>query len=162
MPETPPEHNAGWYFDDFAPGQVVRTMGRTVTEADIVNFVTWAGIFEETFINADFARKETLFKARVAPGFLAFVLAEGLYVLSGHTHHGRALLGIDEVRLTAPVVAGDTIYAEVAVVEARPSASRPGNGVVTLSHSVRKGEGVEVMRYRTTRLIESRAPKDGD
>ena len=69
MPETPPEHNAGWYFDDFAPGQVVRTMGRTVTEADIVNFVTWAGIFEETFINADFARKETLFKARVAPGF---------------------------------------------------------------------------------------------
>jgi acyl dehydratase len=160
LPETAPERTGGWYFEDFLPGQMVRTMGRTVTEADIVNFVTWAGIFEETFINADFARNETLFKARVAPGFLALVLAEGLYVLSGHTHHGRALLGLDEVRLTAPVTAGDTIYAEVAVVEARPSASRPGNGVVTLSHSVRKGEGVEVMRYRTTRLIESRDRKD--
>jgi len=135
-------------------------MSRTVTEYDIVNFVTWAGIFEETFINADFARGETLFKARVAPGFLALVLAEGLYVLSGHTHHGRALLGIDEVRLTAPVTAGDTIYAEVTVLEVRPSASRPGNGVVTLAHSVRKGEGVEVMHYRTSRLIEGRSRKD--
>jgi acyl dehydratase len=60
------------------------------------------------------------------------------------------------------VIAGDTIYAEVTVVEARPSASRPGNGVVTLAHSVRKGEGVEVMHYRTTRLIESRRRAGGE
>lgn len=146
-----------WYYEDFTPGQVTRTMGRTVTETDIVNFVTSAGIFEETFINADFARTQTLFKARVAPGFLALVLAEGLYVLTGHTHHGRALLGLDELRLTAPVTAGDTIHAEIIVLEARSSQSRPGHGVVTYAHSVRNQSDTEVMRYRTVRLIESRA-----
>ena len=147
---------ADWYFEDFVAGEVTRTMGRTVTETDIVSFVRFAGIFEETFINADYARTQTLFKSRVAPGFLALVLAEGLYVLTGHTHHGRALLGIDELRLTAPVKAGDTIHAEISVVEARPSRSQPGHGVVTLAHSVRNQEETEVMRYRTVRLIEAR------
>ena len=56
-----------WWFDDFEAGQVTRTMGRTVTEADIVNFVTFAGIFEELFINADYARQRGLFQGRNAP-----------------------------------------------------------------------------------------------
>lgn len=145
-----------WWFDDFETGQVTQTMARTVTEADIVNFVTFAGIFEELFLNADYAREEGLFKGRNAPGFLALVFAEGLYTLTGKTHHGRALLGIDEVRLTAPVYAGDTIHAEITVLEARPSQSRPGLGVLTLGHSVLNQDGVQVMRYRTTRLLESR------
>jgi acyl dehydratase len=131
-------------------------MGRTVTEGDIVNFVTFGGIFEELFINEHFARERSLFKGRAAPGLLALILAEGLYTLTGRTHHGRALLGLDELRLTAPVVAGDTIHAEVTVLEARPSGSRPGFGVLTLNHSVLNHEGVEVMRYRTVRLLESR------
>lgn len=145
-----------WYFDDFKVGEATTTMGRTVTESDIVTFVTFGGIFEELFINAHFARDSSLFKGRVSPGLLALVLSEGLYVLSGHTHHGRALLGLDELRLAAPVIAGDTIHAEVTVVEARPSKSRPGHGVITLAHRIVNQDGVEVMRYRTTRLIESR------
>lgn len=145
-----------WWFDDFEVGHVATTMGRTVTEADIVNFVTFAGIFEELFINEHFARERSLFKGRAAPGLLALVLAEGLYTLTGHTHHGRALLGLDELRLTAPVVAGDTIHAEVTVQEARPSSSRPGFGVLTLHHSVKNQDGVEVMHYRTVRLLECR------
>ncbi len=145
-----------WWFDDFETGQVTQTMARTVTEADIVNFVTFAGIFEELFLNADYAREQGLFKGRNAPGFLALVFAEGLYTLTGKTHHGRALLGIDEVRLTAPVYAGDTIHAEITVLEARPSQSRPGLGVLTLGHSVLNQDDVQVMRYRTTRLLESR------
>jgi acyl dehydratase len=145
-----------WYFEDFGVGQVTTTMGRTVTEADIVNFVTFGGIFEELFLNAHYARESGLFKNRVAPGLLALVLGEGLYILSGHTHHGRALLGFDEVRLTAPVLAGDTIHEEVTVIEARPSQSRPGHGVLTLAHRVVNHEGVEVMHYRSARLIEGR------
>ena len=145
-----------WWFDDFEVGHVTTTMGRTVTEGDIVNFVTFGGIFEELFINQHFARERSLFKGRAAPGLLALILAEGLYTLTGRTHHGRALLGLDELRLTAPVVAGDTIHAEVTVLEARPSGSRPGFGVLTLNHSVLNHEGVEVMRYRTVRLLESR------
>ena len=147
-----------WWFDDFEVGQLTRTMARTVTEADIVNFVTFSGIFEELFINADYAREKGLFKGRNAPGFLAFVMAEGLYVLTGKTRHGRALLGVDEVRLTAPVFAGDTIHAEVTVLEARPSESRPGNGILTLGHRVLNQDGMQVLAYRTTRMLERKAP----
>ncbi len=145
-----------WYFEDFEVGEVTTTMGRTVTEADIVTFVTFGGIFEELFINAHFAREKSLFKGRASPGLLALVVGEGLYTLTGHTRHGRALLGLDQLRLTAPVIAGDTIHEEVTVAEARPSKSRPSHGVVTLAHSVVNHDGVEVMRYRTTRLLESR------
>jgi hypothetical protein len=37
------------------------------------------------------------FKARVVPGLGLLVAAEGLYVLTGHTHHGRAYHGLDEL-----------------------------------------------------------------
>ena len=148
-----------WWFDDFEAGQVTRTMGRTVTEADIVNFVTFAGIFEELFLHADYARQRGLFQGRNAPGFLALVLAEGLYTLTGKTHHGRALLGLDKVRLKAPVFAGDTIHAEITVLEARPSRSRPGHGVLTLGHRVLNQDDVEVMAYHTSRLLEGRPPE---
>ena len=143
-----------WWFDDFEVGQLTRTMARTVTEADIVNFVTFSGIFEELFINADYARERGLFQGRNAPGFLALVLAEGLYTLTGKTHHGRALLGLDEVRLKAPVFAGDTIRAEITVLEARPSESRPGNGILTLGHRVLNQDDVQVISYRTSRMLE--------
>jgi acyl dehydratase len=145
-----------WYFDDFDVGQVHTTMGRTVTEADLVNFVTFGGIFEEIFINAEYAKTKTLFNGRVVPGLLILVVAEGLYVQTGHTHQGRAYLGLDELRLKAPVVCGDTIHAEVSVESARPSEGHPGNGILTMRHRVVNQKGVEVMSYKTTRMLAAR------
>ena len=145
-----------WYFEEFRVGDVCTTMGRTVTETDIVNFVTFAGIFEETFINVEYAKERTIFKGRVAPAMLALVMAEGLYILTGHTHQGRAFLGLDGLRLTAPVLAGDTIHAEVEVVDTRPTTTRPGHGIVTLAHRVVNQDGVEVMAYRSVRMLARR------
>ena len=82
--------DSGWYFEDFEVGQVDRTIGRTVTEADLVNFVTFGGIFEEIYHQRRVrAEEDSLFKGRVVPGLLILVVAEGLYVQTGHTHHGR-------------------------------------------------------------------------
>jgi len=145
-----------WYFDDFEVGQVHTTMGRTVTETDLVNFVTFAGIFEEVFINAEYAKSSSLFKGRAVPGLLILVVAEGLYVQTGHTHHGRAYLGLDELRLSAPVLCDDTIHAEVSVESARLSRSRPGHGILAMRHRVLNQNGVEVMSYKTTRLLACR------
>jgi acyl dehydratase len=149
-----PDHD--WYFDDFEVGQVHTTMGRTVTEADLVNFVTFGGIFEEIFINAEYAKSNSLFKGRVVPGLLILVVAEGLYVQTGHTHKGRAYLGLDELRLTAPVLCGDTIHVEVSVESARPSKGRPGHGILAMRHNVLNQDGVEVMSYQTTRMLSCR------
>jgi len=149
-----------WYYDDFEVGQVHKTMGRTVTEADLVNFVTFAGIFEEIFINAEFAKNNSLFKGRAVPGLLILVVAEGLYVQTGHTHQGRAYLGLDELRLSAPVLCGDTIHAEVSVESARASQSRPGHGILAMRHRVMNQNDVEVMSYKTTRLLAGRPSGD--
>jgi acyl dehydratase len=149
-----PDHH--WYFDDFEVGQVHTTMGRTVTEADIVNFVTFGGIFEEIFINVEYAKSNTLFKGRVAPGLLILVVAEGLYVQTGHTHQGRAFLGLDDLRIKAPVLCGDTLHVEVEVESTRPSNGHPGNGIVALAHRVLNQDDVEVMSYKTTRMLAGR------
>ena len=145
-----------WYFDDFEVGQVHTTMGRTVTETDLVNFVTFGGIFEEIFINAEYAKNSSLFKGRAVPGMLIMVVAEGLYVQTGHTHHGRAFLGLDELRITAPVVCGDTIRAEVSVESMRASQGQPGHGILALRHRVLNQQKVEVMSYKTVRMLACR------
>jgi acyl dehydratase len=145
-----------WYLEDFEVGETHTTMGRTLTESDVMTFVGFAGVFEEIFINAEYARENTIFKARVVPALAILSVVEGLYILTGHTHHGRAFLGLDELRLVAPVVCGDTIRAEVTTESMRPSRKRPGHGVITLRHRVVNQDGGEVMTYRTTRLMERR------
>jgi acyl dehydratase len=150
------KYDMGWYLQDFEVGQTSRTMGRTITETDLVNFVTFGGIFEELFLNAEFAKKNSLFHGRVVPGLLILVVAEGLYIQTGRTHHARAFLGLDDLRFTAPVVCGDTITMHATVIEARPSKSRPDTGVLTLSHRVVKQDEIEVVSYTTNRLVECR------
>jgi len=144
-----------WYFEDFTEGKTVRTMGRTVTETDIVNFVTLGGIFEELFINVEFEQNKVV-GGRVVPAMLVLTIAEGLYIQTGHTHAGRAFLGLDELRFTAPTKANDTLWVDVTVVSARPSSSRPGHGVVVLAHNVVNQRGESVANYRTSRMLESR------
>ena len=146
-----------WFFDDFEVGQVHTTMGRTVTETDLVNFVGLSGVFEELFINAEFAREGSLFGGRAVPGLLILLFAEGLYVQTGHSHKGRAFLGLDELRISAPVIVGDTLWVDASVEQARRSESRPGYGVLVLRHRVRNQRDEEVMSYTTARLLEARS-----
>ena len=101
-------------------------------------------------------KHHSLFHGRVVPGLLILVVAEGLYVQTGHTHHGRAYLGLDELRITAPVVCGDTIHVEATVESARPSGSRPGHGILAMRHRVRNQHDAEVMAYKTTRMLACR------
>lgn len=146
-----------WFFDDFTVGQVHPTMGRTVTEADVVNFVGLSGVFEELFVNAEFARDSSLFAGRAVPGLLILLFAEGLWVQSGRSHKGRAYLGLDELRIVAPVIVNDTLWVDVTVEEARRSTSRPEYGVLVLRHRVRNQRDEEVMSYKTARMLESRS-----
>ncbi len=66
-------------------------------------------------------------------------------------------LGWNDVRLTAPVFAGDTLYAESEVLFKRESAKRPTQGIVTVRTIGRNQAGTEVIRFERTVL----APKRG-
>jgi acyl dehydratase len=90
------------------------------------------------------------------PGYLTLVFAEGLFSLSGRMHHAVGLLSLDEVRWTVPIVCGDTLNVEI-TVEATRRSRRGDRGIVTSSHSVRKQDSTEVLRFKTARLILARS-----
>jgi acyl dehydratase len=144
------------YFEDFFEGQELTTRGRTVFDHDIGSLVALAGLYEELFMNREYYEKQSVFGRRVAPGLLTLTLAEGL-VMSEEWYRGTGLafLGLDELRLHAPVSPGDTLRVHLSVVEARPS-RQPGRGVVTARHVVRNQDDTTVMTFRITRLVAGR------
>ena len=67
-----------------------------------------------------------------------------------------ANLGWREIRLPAPVFAGDTLYAESEVLEKRESKSRPEAGLVTVRTTGRKQDGTVVCTFDRTILVARR------
>jgi acyl dehydratase len=67
-----------------------------------------------------------------------------------------ANLGMDDVKFTAPVFAGDTLYAESEVLGKRESKSRPGQGIVTIVTRGFNQDGTMVCTFKRNMLIPSR------
>ena len=67
----------GFYFEDLPVGRRFRTIGRTVTEADITNFVNCTGMVEVLFTNTEFLAHESDIKGRLAPGGWSIALPRG-------------------------------------------------------------------------------------
>ena len=67
-----------------------------------------------------------------------------------------ANLGWDKVKATAPVFAGDTLYAESKILDKRESQSRPGQGIVTIETRGFNQHRTEVMSFERTMLIYKR------
>jgi acyl dehydratase len=149
------------FFEEFTVGQELLTRGRTVYDYEVGQIVALAGLYEELFVNREHYENASVFGRRVAPGLLTLCLSEGL-VMSEEWFRdtGMAFLGLDELRLHAPVSPGDTIRVHVHVLEARAS-RQAGRGVVTAQHTVRNQEGTAVMTFRITRLVRGR-PASGD
>lgn len=145
----------GLHFEDLPVGRKFQTIGRTVTEADIVNFINCTGMTEVLFMNLEFLEKESDIRGRLAPGALAYTFAEGLLVQSTMQHTGFAFLEMD-FKVEGPVFAGDTIHVECEVIEARLSKSRPGRGLVRTRNRIVKQDGKVAITYTPLRMIKCR------
>lgn len=145
----------GLYFEDLPLGRQFRTIGRTITEADIVNFVNCTGMVEVLFTNIEYLKHESHIKGRLAPGALAYTFAEGLVFQATVQHTGIAFLGM-ELEVKNPVFAGDTIHVECEVVESRRSRSRPDRGLVRTRNSVVKQDGTVALVYTPLRMVKCR------
>ena len=146
----------GLYFEDLPVGRQFKTIGRTVTEADITNFVNCTGMVEVLFTNLEFLAHESDVKQRLAPAALVYAFTEGLLVQSTMQHTGFAFLHM-ELSVEAPVVAGDTIHAECEIIEARRSKSRAGRGLVRTRVRVVKQDGTTALVYTPLRLVKCRS-----
>jgi acyl dehydratase len=144
----------GLTYEEMPVGQVFRTARRTVTETDLVTFVTWGGFTEPLFWDATHAA-EGGYTGRLVPGGLTYCLAEGL-VLQTNVLHGTGLAFLHmELTVHGPVYVGDTLYAVVETIGSRPS-SKPGRGVVTSRVTVRNQRDEDVLVYCPVRLIRGR------
>jgi acyl dehydratase len=143
----------GLHFEELPVGRRFRTVGRTVTEADIVNFVNCTGMVEVLFTNTEFLRLDSDIKGRLAPAALVYAFAEGLLVQATMQHTGYAFLNM-QLDVKSPVFAGDTIHVECEVTEARLSQSKPGRGLVRTSNRVLKQDGTLALVYTPLRMIK--------
>ena len=107
-------------------------------------------------VDAEYAAASE-FGERIAHGPLTLALALGLATRSGiFGDCVLAWLGLDDVRLPLPVRFGDTIHADVAVRECRPT-SKPGRGLVVLDYTVRNQREETVMTFASTFLLKMAA-----
>jgi acyl dehydratase len=136
-------------------GRQFKTIGRTITEADITNFVTCTGMVEVLFTNLEFLAHESDIKQRLAPAALIYAFAEGLLVQSTMQHTGLAFLHM-ELNVENPVFAGDTVHAECEIIEARRSRSRPDRGLVRTRGRVAKQDGTTALTYTPLRMVRCR------
>ncbi len=124
----------GRYYEEMIPGDVFRhEPGRTITEADNVLF---CGITLNTqSLHLDAVRSaESEFGQRLVNSLLTLGIVCSIGVPDLTQKTTIANLGFDRIAFPAPVFIGDTLYCETEIKDRRPSASRPGQGIVTLEH----------------------------
>jgi acyl dehydratase len=147
-------------FESHAVGAVYHTLGRTVSETDIVTFVNLCGFNEPLFMDMEYVRRESVFGRRAAPGAMTFALSEGLIMQTGLIHGtGMAYLGGD-IRAVAPVLEGDTIRVEVEVSDKRET-KKPDRGIVTYAHRVLNQRDELVLEARVQRMIRRAQARGG-
>ena len=146
----------GRYYEDFTVGDVYEHRpGRTITEVDNTWFTLLTMNTHPLHFDAEYAAKSEFGKPLVNSAFTLAVVA-GMSV-SDTSQKTIANLGWKEIKLTAPVFAGDTIYGESEVMEKRESKSRPHAGIVTVETRGVKADGTLFMSFVRSFLI----PKTG-
>ena len=121
----------GWegrFLEDFEVGEVYRCRyGRTVTEADNIQFTLLTCNTNQIHINRDYGER-TGYGGCLVNSMLTLGIVVGMSVADVSEHGVN--LGWEEVRMREPVFAGDTLYSETEVLGVRESQSRPQQGIV--------------------------------
>jgi len=142
------------YYEDFTAGSVFESRGRTVTEADIVNFAGLSGDFVELHTNEEFARQSP-FGQRIAHGALVFSISTGLMTQMNLVNDTvLAFYGLDKLRFTAPVFIGDTVRVTKRVIELKEKDA--DRGVVTFETQVLNQNHEAVIVYTDKLLVKRR------
>lgn len=146
----------GLWFEELTPGLVIQhAMTRTVTETDNTLFSVMTMNPQPLHLDESFAAT-TEFGTRVVNSLFTLSLLVGMSVYETTLGTTVANLGFEEIAFPAPVIPGDSLHAETEVLAARPSSSRPGQGIVTLEHRAFNQRDELVARCRRTALMLGR------
>lgn len=140
------------YFEDLSTGHTRQTLGRTITEADIILHAGQTGDFFPHHMDEEWCRTQP-FKRRIAHGTLIFSIAIGL--TAGYVNEVSMTYGYERLRFTRPVFIGDTIKVTVTIKELKDH-KKPGYGQVVEGVEVFNQQGELVMVCEHILLVEKR------
>lgn len=149
---TLPLLGQGFHFQDLAVGQRFQTYRRTLTETDLVNFISVTGMLEMIFIDAEGAAQGI--GGRPVPAALTYTIIEGFLLQTMIQGTGLAMLELTQ-KILAPVRVGDTIHATVTVTGIRPT-SKGNRAIVDSEILVFNQRDEQVMTYTARRLLAGR------
>jgi acyl dehydratase len=141
------------YFNDVAIGQEWESPGRTVTEADIVNFAGLSGDFNPIHLDHEFA-KRTPFRRVIAHGLLVFSMSSGLGLYCPPMRT-LAFVSVREWYFRNPVFVGDTIRVRSKVLE-KEARARGRRGVITWERKIVNQHDKLVQEGVTVTLVDGR------
>ena len=143
-------------FEEFQEGEEFLSPGRTITEADVVNFAALSGDWNEINVNEEFARGG-FYGRRIAHGALIFSISTGLAAQIDRSQHPDliAFYGIDRLRFVRPVFLGDTIRVKQTVHSLAPRDEK--SGIVNITREVLKQDDTLALVY-TAKLLVRRRP----
>ncbi len=145
----------GRCYEDFVVGDVYEHRpGRTITETDNIWFTLLTMNTHPLHFDAAYSAR-TEFGRPLVNSCLTLSIVVGMSV-SDVSQKATGNLGWNDIRLTAPVYVGDTIYAESEVIGKRESASRPTQGIVTVRTTGKKADGTPFMTFERIVLVPKR------
>ena len=151
----------GRYLEDFRIGDIYEHRpGRTITAADNIQFSLMTMNRHPVHCDHAYAEKSEFGKPLVNSA-LTLAIVTGLTV---DDVSGKAIanLGWNDIKLTAPVFPGDTIYARTEVTDIRESKSRPTQGIVTTRTEGYKDDGTIIITFERVSLVPKRGHGVGD
>jgi len=144
---------AEMFFQDFAVGAQRETIGRTITETDVVMHAGQTGDFYPHHMDAEWCKTQP-FGQRMAHGTLVFSVAVGM--TAGVINPRAMSYGYDRLRFVRPVFLNDTIHVRVSIKETRDDPKRPAHGIVVEALEVLNQRGETVLVAEHLLLVERR------
>lgn len=146
------------YFEDFEVGEIFVSPGRTVTEADVVNFAGLSADYNPLHVDAEYA-KNSIFGERIAHGLLGLIIASGLFTRTALNltlrETGLVLLGINNWKFTGPIRIGDTVHLEVEIADKRET-KNPERGIIAFKRKLINQKGEVVQEGEMPMLVRRR------
>lgn len=143
----------GLYFDELVLGaSYAHKPGRTLSEADNIAFTTMTMNNQGLHLDAAWAATQPFGKPLINSLLtLSTMIGQSVAQLTEGTIVGQ--LGINDVRFPHPMFHGDTLYTETEITGLRPSKSRPGQGLASMTHTGRNQHGQIVATATRTCLM---------
>jgi len=142
----------GFFWQDLKVGQKFQTFNRTVTESDLVNFISCTGMLEIIFIDAEGAA--SAIGGRPVPAALTYSLIEGFILQTMIQGTGMAMLECTQ-KVLGPVRVNDTIHAVVEVAGVKPT-SKGNRAIVDSTITVFNLNDETVLVYTAKRMLAGR------